>query len=60
MADGTSFDAFMAMELYPGALQCISGNYHYDVVFTSYNKQDAEAFDEKYPARRRLITPTQL
>lgn len=60
MADGTSFDGFMTMELYPGALQGISGNYHPDAVFITYTKQDAEVFDRKYPARVRMKTPTQL
>ena len=46
--DGKSFDALMAMPLYDGALDGISGTFHEDPVF-DLNAGEAEAYDRRFP-----------
>jgi predicted N-acetyltransferase YhbS len=46
--DGENFDALMAMPLYDGALDGISGAFHEDPVFT-LNAEDADAFNRGFP-----------
>jgi hypothetical protein len=45
--DGKSFDALMAMPLYDGALDEISGSFHEDPVF-SMNAEEAEAYNRDF------------
>ncbi len=46
-AEGDNFDAFMALELYPGALNGISGKFFYDSVF-EIDPREAEVFDRHF------------
>lgn len=45
---GESFHSLMAMPLYKGALDGITGEFHEDPVF-SINEEDAKAFDATFP-----------
>lgn len=45
---GTNFDALMALPLYKGALDGISGAYHYDPAF-DVDAEDAEAYNRGFP-----------
>jgi predicted N-acetyltransferase YhbS len=56
---GDNFDAFMALELYDGALQGISGKFYADGVFEVDN-QELEAFDKQFPYKEKHVTDTQL
>ncbi|MPN19883.1 hypothetical protein SDC9_167258 [bioreactor metagenome] len=58
-ADGANFDAFMALELSPGALAGIHGRYIEDAAF----EPDETAFlqyDAAFPPREKHVTDTQL
>ena len=57
--DGENFDAFMALELYKGALQGITGKFHEDPVF-QVSKVELEAFEKKFPYKEKHITDTQF
>jgi predicted N-acetyltransferase YhbS len=52
--DGSNFDALMAMELYDGALNDISGKFIEDPVFHNLTQEDAEAFDKNFPPKEFL------
>jgi predicted N-acetyltransferase YhbS len=56
---GDNFDAFMALELYDGALQGITGKFYADRVFEIDN-QELEAFDKQFPYKEKHVTDTQL
>ncbi len=56
---GDNFDAFMALELYDGALQGIAGKFYADRVFEIDN-QELEAFDKHFPYKEKHVTDTQL
>ena len=58
-ADGQSFDAFMALELYPGALDGISGRYYDDPVF-AVDKAELEEFEKGFPYKEKHVTDTQF
>lgn len=45
---GTNFDALMALPLYKGALDGVSGAYHYDPAF-NIDAQAAEAYNRNFP-----------
>lgn len=46
--EGNNFDALMAMPLYLGALNGVSGTFHEDPVFTE-NEEEASAYDSNFP-----------
>lgn len=58
-ADGQNFDAFMALELFDGALQNISGRFHENLVF-HVDKEELESFEKKFPFKEKHVTDTQL
>ncbi len=58
-SDGANFEAFMALELYKGALQGIGGKFHEDPVF-QIDKEELESFERKFPNKEKHITDTQL
>ena len=60
MSDGSSFDAFMALELKEGALGEISGRYYEDDVFHSIEDEKFQAYDKKFAEKVKVKTPTQL
>jgi predicted N-acetyltransferase YhbS len=47
-ADGHNFDAFMALPLYSGALDGITGRYNGAPVFESISKDEADAFNARF------------
>ena len=49
--DGSSRDAFMALPLYDGALDGISGRYFICEAYEGLTQEDALAFDKKFPAK---------
>jgi len=58
-SEGSNFDEFMALELYPGALEGISGRFCEDSVF-KIDTDELEEFEQKFPFREKHITDTQL
>jgi len=48
---GDVFDAFMAYPLFDGALDGITGQYFIDPVYETLTKEDALAFDSKFPPK---------
>jgi len=58
-ADGDNFDAFMALELYKGALRGIAGRFREDPVF-QIDEDELESFEKRFPYREKHITDTQL
>lgn len=55
--DGKNFDALMAMPLYDGALDGISGAFHEDPIF-NINKKDAIEFDKRFPHKEPAAMPS--
>jgi len=51
-AQGDNFEAFMALELYPGALQDVQGSFHEDGAF-AIRKEDLEEFDVLFPPKEK-------
>lgn len=47
-ADGKNFDAFMGLELYPGALEGVSGKLVYDPVYDDLSPEDVAEFDREF------------
>ena len=58
-SDGANFEQFMALELYPGALESIAGRFYEDAVF-HIDKAETEEFDKDFPFKEKHITDTQL
>lgn len=57
--NGENFDAFMALELNPGALGGISGRFNQSKAF-EVSPEDVEAFDISFPPKEKIVTDTQL
>lgn len=51
-ADGKNFDAFMALELSPGALDGIGGRFYYDPIFDNLPDDKLIEFDKKFPPKK--------
>jgi len=47
-SDGKTFDPFMAIELYPGALGGIKGKYYIDPVYEQLSQEEALEFDKRF------------
>jgi virginiamycin A acetyltransferase len=47
-SDGKNFDAFMALPLYEGALDGVTGRFYEDPVFHSLNKAESDAFNLRF------------
>mgnify|MGYP000894041013 CR=1 FL=1 len=54
--NGKSFDALMAMPLYDGALDGVSGRYIYDKVYDT-DPQEVEEFDQTFPPKEPTPLP---
>ncbi|MGE5580769.1 MAG: GNAT family N-acetyltransferase [Bacillota bacterium] len=52
-ATGRSFDAFMAMPLFDGALDGITGRFHEDPVFNDLDPEEVEGFDKGFPPKEK-------
>ncbi len=57
---GSSPPPFMALELYPGALQGVSGIFREDEAFLDISEEAVEAFDRAFPPRVKERRPGQL
>jgi putative acetyltransferase len=58
-ADGKNFDAFMALELVPGALKDVHGKFHEAAVFEDLPEAEVEEFNKKFPFMEKLRLPGQ-
>ena len=58
--DGSSFPAFMAMELVPGGLSDIRGRFSFATAFTRVDQEAVERFDAQFPKKEKKILPGQL
>jgi len=58
-SSGENFDEFMALELYDGGLQGLSGKFHEDEVF-NLDQEELEIFDREFPFKEKQVTDTQL
>jgi predicted N-acetyltransferase YhbS len=58
-SSGENFDAFMALELYDGALNGITGRYYADKVF-EVQEEELQIFEREFPFKEKHITDTQL
>ncbi len=58
-AEGANFEAFMALELYKGGLQGITGRFHADPVF-HVNQEELESFEKNFPYKEKHVTDTQF
>jgi predicted N-acetyltransferase YhbS len=54
---GENFDAFMALELFEGALGGITGKYYEDHVF-GIEDEELETFEKEFPHKEKHITDT--
>lgn len=54
-SDGNTFDAFMALPLYEGALDGIQGRFFIDPVFESLDDKDVLEFDKSFPPKDRYV-----
>lgn len=57
--DGKNFDAFMAYELQPGALEAIQGKFYESNVFENLPTEEADKLSEKFPTLVKLHLPGQ-
>ncbi len=58
-SEGLNFEAFMALELYKGSLQGITGRFYADPAF-EVNEEELEIFDKKFPYKEKHVTDTQF
>jgi predicted N-acetyltransferase YhbS len=57
-SSGENFDEFMALELWDGSLNDISGKFYEDKVFKIEN-DELEIFEKEFPYKEKCITETQ-
>lgn len=57
--DGKNFDAFMALELVPGALDGIKGKFFEAQVYEDCNSDQADVYDETFPFMKKEKRPGQ-
>ncbi|WP_455714486.1 GNAT family N-acetyltransferase [Anaerosporobacter sp.] len=60
LSDGSSFDAFMVLELEEGALKELSGRYYEDDVFHNASNAEFQEYDKQFEKKVMVKTPTQL
>jgi cephalosporin-C deacetylase-like acetyl esterase len=58
-ADFMQWITLMALELYDGSLNGITGKFYEDEVFVT-DKEELETFEREFPYKEKLITDTQL
>lgn len=56
---GENFDAFMALELFDGALDGVSGKHYEDPVFDVKN-DEVDVFEKEFPYKEKHVTDTQI
>jgi predicted N-acetyltransferase YhbS len=57
--EGLNFDAFMALELYKGALEGITGSFFEDKAF-EIKEEELEKFESRYPHKEKHVREGQL
>lgn len=57
--EGLNFDAFMALELFKGALEGITGSFFADMAF-EIKEEELEKFESRYPHKEKHIREGQL
>jgi len=58
-SDGKTFDYIMALQLYDGALDGISGKHYIDPVYFALTQEDALEFDKRFPPKAPYV-PEQI
>jgi predicted N-acetyltransferase YhbS len=58
-SDGKSHDHFMGLELAPGGLQNVSGNFFEDKVF-HVSVEELDEFEKLFPNKEKHVTATQI
>jgi len=58
-AEGNTSDAFMALPLYPGALDGITGKFYGDSVYEQLTQEEALEFDKRFP-EKEAYTPVSI
>ena len=58
-ADGKNFDAFMGLELFPGAFKDVHGKFHEAEVFENLPDAEVEEFNKQFPYMEKLRLPGQ-
>lgn len=57
--DGKNFDAFMGIELIPGAMANVHGKFYEAEVFNNLSKSEVDEYDKKFPYLEKLKYPFQ-
>jgi len=60
LPDGSSMDAFMALPLYPGALDGVLGVFREDAAFGGIRDDAVDAYDEAFPPKVKMTLPGQI
>lgn len=58
-ADGVNFDAFMGIELIPGAMEDIQGKFYESEVFEHLPEEEVEEFSREFPPLEKQYFPSQ-
>lgn len=59
MADGNYYTGIMALPLYEGALDDISGSVYFSEAL-EVNEDDVRTFDEQFPPKEKMVTESQV
>ena len=59
MSDGTNFDAFMGIELYPDAFKNVHGKFVEPDVFYAITPDEVEQYDKLFPPLEKKVLPGQ-
>lgn len=60
LPDGSSFEAFMALELYLHALDEVKGKFYEDESFEKCDAESVDAFDSAFSKKLKLKLPGQM
>ena len=60
LPDGSAFPELMALPLYGGALDGLTGTYEDPAVYQDLSREAVEAFDRQFPPREKHVLPTQI
>ena len=60
LPDGSAFPELMALPLYDGALDGLTGTYEYPNIYQNLSREAVEAFDRQFSPREKHVLPTQI
>ena len=60
LPDGSAFPELMALPLFGGALDGLTGTYEDPAVYQDLSREAVEAFDRQFPPREKHVLPTQI